>query len=238
MNLRRVLSLTIVAVTVLVGRPAAAHTDLDLVAVPAGSTAQVTLKPTHGCGDSPTIKVSARVPVSGATGGTVPPWTATATPDDEGRTVIEWSGGSLPADEVGTFPVTFTVPDRVGELLVFPFVQECANGDEWSWINGDPESDNPAPRVLVLPPGSAAAETIDDVPADAPGRDQLSQVVDVDNPVLAQTTTPAPAEGSSTTSTTSESDGEDEDGISWLPIALGAAVVIGLAGVGMARLRR
>ena len=118
-------------------------------------------------------------------------WTATSTADDAGRTVLEWTGGLLPADQQGAFPVEFTAPDTPGALLTFPAIQVCENGEELAWIGGDPADEFPAPRVLVLPAGSEPAATIDDVPLDAPGRDQLVAIVDVDNP-QATTTTAAP----------------------------------------------
>ncbi len=171
---------------------ASAHTEPDKVAVPAGATSTITLKPTHGCGDAPTVAVRIRAPMEGATAGAVDGWTATATPDGAGRTVLEWTGGVLPADQDGAFPVTFLAPDTVGTLLTFPAIQVCDNGEELAWISGDPQDEYPAPRVLVLAPGSEPAETIDDVPLDAPGRDQLVAVVDVDNPAATTTVAPTP----------------------------------------------
>ena len=109
-------------------------------------------------------------------------WSVSSTQDDQGRTVVEWTGGSLPPDQPGAFPIEFVAPDAVGELLTFPAVQTCANGEELPWISGDPASEFPAPRLLILAPGSQPAATIDDVPLDAPGRDQIIAVVDVDNP--------------------------------------------------------
>lgn len=170
---------------------ASAHTDTDVVAVPAGAEATVTFRPQHGCGDSPTIAVSVRAPVAGAVAEAVDGWTASSTADDEGRTVLEWTGGVLPIDQAGAFPIEFLAPDTVGELLTFPAVQVCENGDELAWISGDPADEYPAPRLLILAPGSEPAAAIDDVPLDAPGRDQLAAIVDVDNPGSA-TTEPAP----------------------------------------------
>ncbi|HET8931327.1 MAG TPA: DUF1775 domain-containing protein [Acidimicrobiales bacterium] len=187
-----------VAVSLVGSGTAGAHTESDLVAVPAGSDATVTLQPTHGCAGSPTVQVRIRAEVAGATAGDVDGWTATATQDD-GRTVLEWTGGSLPADATGAFPVHFTVPDDPGRLLLFPAIQTCENGDELAWIEGDPDGEYPAPRLLILPAGSQSAATIDDVPADAPGRDQLVAIVDVDNP--SATTVP---EATSDTATTLE----------------------------------
>jgi periplasmic copper chaperone A len=216
---------------------AGAHTESDLVAVAAGDTATVTLKPTHGCGDAATVQVAIRAPVPGATAGEVPGWTASATADGD-RTTLEWTGGVLPSTETGAFPVTFTVPDAVGELLLFPAVQTCEDGAELAWIDGDPTSDYPAPRLLVLAAGSAPAATIDEVPADAPGRDQLTAIVDVDDPDAAQgTTTTEPAAGSSTstpaaTTTTAPNDdvdAEDDEGSS-MPLVVGVLAVLAAAG--------
>lgn len=206
---------TALAVVALALTPAGAHTSADLVAVPAGSEASLKLKPGHGCSGSPTVEVAIRAPFEGAVAGDVDGWTATSTADGEGNTVLEWTGGLLPADETGEFTVNFTAPDSVGVLLTFPSVQTCENGEELAWINGDPESDFPAPRLLILPAGSEPAASIDDVPADAPGRDQLVAVVDVDGGDTTVTTedateSSAPAE-TTTTSSAEETDSTSDD---------------------------
>ncbi len=190
------------AVLAFIPTAAEAHTETDVVAVPADSTATVTLRPQHGCGGSPTINVAVRAPVAGSIAEDVEGWTASSTPDADGFTVLEWVGGVLPADEPGAFPVEFTVPDAVGELLVFPAVQGCEDGSELAWISGDPGTEFPAPRVLILAAGSEPAATIDDVPLDAPGRDQLTAVIDIDNPAATTTTAPATTTAPSTTSDT------------------------------------
>ena len=122
------------ACTVAAPGVALAHTEPDLIAVPAGSASTIHLKPTHGCGESPTVVVRVRAPFPDATAGDVEGWTATATPDGAGNTVLEWAGGLLPADEDGAFPVQFTAPDTVGTLLTFPAIQVCENGEELAWI--------------------------------------------------------------------------------------------------------
>ena len=184
------------AATLLLPVGASAHADADVIAVAAGEQATINFRPNHGCGESSTTEVAVRVPVAGATGGDVEGWTWTAEDDGAGRTVVEWTGGSLPTDVTGAFPVTFQVPDQVGELLLFPAVQVCENGEELSWLNGDPESDNPVPRLLILAPGSEEAVAIDEIPQDVPGRELLTAVVDPE-----PTTTPtAPPASTSTTS--------------------------------------
>ena len=195
---------------------AGAHTESDVVAVPAGSTATVSLKPTHGCDASPTTEVYVRAPVEGATAVDVAGWTSAAEPDGEGNTVLEWTGGNLPTDQTGSFGVTFLVPDTPGELLTFPAVQGCADGAELAWIDGDPEGDYPAPRLLVLPAGAAPATSLDEVPVDAPGREQLTQILDIDNPgadtaAETTTTTSPPAE---TPTTEVQETADDEPAIS------------------------
>jgi hypothetical protein len=139
-------------------------------------------------GDSPTIEVRLLAPVADAEAADVEGWEASAEPygEDAGKTVLTWTSGELAADETGEFPVELVVPETVDELLLFPAVQRCANGEELAWIDGDPESDHPAPRLLVLETDAEPAETIDDVPADAPGRELLTEVVDVDNPTASE----------------------------------------------------
>lgn len=191
---------------------ASAHTDSDVVAVPAGGEATVRFEPTHGCEGSPTVEVSVRAPVEGATAGAVEGWTTSATPDGEGNTVLTWTGGLLPADQTGAFPVTFTAPGTPGELLTFAALQNCENGEELAWISGDPESEYPAPRLLILPGGAAPAATIEDVPADAPGREQLTAIVDVDGPDAEEPTgTSDPATPTTTAVPTTGSDADEDD---------------------------
>ena len=160
-----------------------AHTEPDVVAVPAGAASTINLKPTHGCGESPTVAVRIRAPFPDATAG------ARRGVDGHGhaRRCGQHACSSGPA---ACCPPTRRVPSpssspprtRPGVLLTFPAIQVCENGEELAWISGDPADEYPAPRVLVLPPGSEPATTIDDVALDAPGRDQLVAVVDVDNP--------------------------------------------------------
>ena len=210
---RAVAALLVASTALLVGAgPVAAHTEPDLVGIPAGDEVTLMLRPTHGCDDAATVEVSARVPVAGATADAVDGWTASAVPDDAGNTVVTWTGGVLPSDETGAFPTTFTTPDTVGELLTFPFVQTCEDGAELAWISGDPADDYPAPRVLVLAAGSAPAATIDDVPADAPGRSLLVEIVDVDGTEAPTTTAPDPTTGPETTTTESSDDVSEDTG--------------------------
>lgn len=159
---------------------AKAHADADFIAVAAGDAAVVTLRPNHGCGDSPTIEVRIRAPFADAVPGDVDGWTATVEPLDDGYSVLTWTGGELPTDQIGAFPVEFVVPDAAGQLITFPAIQTCANGEELAWIGGDPLGEYPVPRLLILPAGTEPADTIDDLPDDVDGRALLETNLDID----------------------------------------------------------
>jgi periplasmic copper chaperone A len=196
--------------------------------VAAGSTATVTFEPEHGCGDSPTVDMKIQSPVAGATALDKQGWTATSTADADGNTVLEWSGGSQPADEAGAFQVRFTVPDAVGTLLAFPAVQTCENGAQETWIETDPGAEQPAPQLLVLAAGSQPAATIDDVPEDAPGRDQLASLAaaDDDEDAAATTTVAGAPASTAATATAAASSGGGGSSTGWIVAAVIAAVVI------------
>ncbi len=238
--------------TLVTAGPAAAHTESDVVAVPAGGAATVTLAPTHGCDASPTVEVSVRAPVAGAAATPVEGWTESSSPDGDG-TILRWTGGVLAADATGAFPVTFTAPGEPGRLLTFPAIQICEDGEELAWISGDPDGDYPAPRLLVLPAGSVPASTVDDVPPDAPGREQLTEIVDIDNPnaepAPSTTSSSTTAPTNTTTSTTANDDAaapadptpvptEDDDGGSSLLVPLVVVAVLAAAGTAYMVLRR
>lgn len=245
----------VAAASVVLPSTASAHADADVVAVAAGEQVTISFRPNHGCGESPTTEIAVRAPISGVIGEEVEGWTSSSATDGEGRTVVEWKGGSLPVDVTGEFPITFTAPDDVGTLLLFPAVQICENGEEYAWIDGDPESDTPAPRLLILAPGSDTATSVDEVPPDAPGRDQLTAVIDTAPPtsVVATTTTSTTASESPTTdagetstsgsptSTTSSSEaGPDSDntGSNAVAVVLIGGVAVVLVGGGFYLWRR
>lgn len=189
------------AATVALPTTASAHADADVIAVAAGEQVTISFRPNHGCGAAATTEVAVRAPFSGAVAGEVDGWTSATSEDGEGRSVAEWTGGSLPTEVTGAFPITFTAPDQVGELLLFPSVQVCENGEELSWVNGDPESENPAPRLLILPPGSPSAVSVDEVPQGAPGRELLTAVIDTE-PATTTTATPTTTAPDAVTTTT------------------------------------
>ena len=92
-----------------------------------------------------------RAPFADAVPGDVDGWTATVEPLDDGYSVLTWTGGELPTDQIGAFPVEFVVPDAAGQLITFPAIQPAPTA-ELAWIGGDPLGEYPVPRLLILQP--------------------------------------------------------------------------------------
>lgn len=233
---------------------AGAHPHGDVVAIPANERAEITLSVPHGCGAAGTTEFLVQVPGADGEGQDLDGWTVATESGAEDSTVIIWTGGPLPTDEVGEFTFSFTAPDTVGELLYIDSIQVCEDGERMEWTDEDPLGAYPAAFVLILEEGSAPAHSIDDIPEGTPGRDLLGdhdhgdggdhgddhgdhgdeahddhgdEATDADTDA---TTTTAPAEDADAEATASAVDEEDE-GSPLLWIILGA-VIVAVIGVG------
>ncbi|MGH8926294.1 MAG: hypothetical protein ACRDWA_16955 [Acidimicrobiia bacterium] len=82
------------------------------------------LRPTHGGGESPTAQISIRAPVAGATARPLERWTNSTEADDDGNTILTWTGRN-PSDQVGAFPVTFT-PVVLAIMVAVTFIRRRA----------------------------------------------------------------------------------------------------------------
>jgi len=71
-------------------------------------------------------------------------------PVTEGVREVIFSGGKLPPGEFQDFPLSVQIPGKAGEELTFKAVQTYEN-EVVRWI-GAPETEHPAPQVLVTPP--------------------------------------------------------------------------------------
>jgi uncharacterized protein len=71
-------------------------------------------------------------------------------PVTEGVKEVIFSGGKLAPGQFQDFPLSVQIPGRAGEELTFKAVQTYEK-EIVRWI-GSPESEHPAPQVLVLPP--------------------------------------------------------------------------------------
>ena len=95
-------------VVVLAAGPAGAHIHTDPEQAPAGSTTTVGFEVEHGCEGSPTVEVSIEIPqgVNDASAQPLPGWSSSV---ESG--VARWTGGSLPDDSPGVFPLRMTLPE-------------------------------------------------------------------------------------------------------------------------------
>jgi len=69
-------------------------------------------------------------------------------PMTEGVREVVFSGGEIAPGEFQDFPLSLQVPGKAGEELTFKAVQTYDDGEVVHWIGG-PESEHPAPQVLV-----------------------------------------------------------------------------------------
>lgn len=87
-------------------------------------------------------------------------WTLRITPRGEapsGHDAVAWQGGRLEDAHYDEFVMRLRLPDRPGELLYIPAVQECEGGRVSAWADipeaGRRVSDyrHPAPAIRLLP---------------------------------------------------------------------------------------
>lgn len=142
--------------------PAAAHVVLDASEAPADSFVRVALRVGHGCGGgAATTGVRLEVPpgLLGVRPAPKPGWTISFVPDERGEgrppREIVWRGGPLDDRFFDDFPLVFRTPDRPGETLFFPVVQECEGGAVSRWTErpepGRSEPQRPAPPLRLVP---------------------------------------------------------------------------------------
>jgi uncharacterized protein len=79
-------------------------------------------------------------------------------PVTEGVREVIFSGGKLPPGQFQDFPLSLQIPGEAGEELTFKAVQTYEE-DVVRWI-GAPETEHPAPQVLVTPPKEAGAAVV------------------------------------------------------------------------------
>jgi hypothetical protein len=122
--------------------PALAHIEPKPNRVQPGKQATVAFNIEHGCGTSPTVKLTFQIPKGVKKVSTVPKtgWTGTVT---KGTVVFE--GGPLDAHTPDTFSIAFTAPKKKG-LLVWNAIQYCEQGKS-RWIDRAKGAQYPPPIV-------------------------------------------------------------------------------------------
>ncbi|SIP96651.1 Uncharacterized protein YcnI [Cellulosimicrobium aquatile] len=212
---------------------ASAHVTVTPDTTEAGSYALLTFGVPHGCGDSPTTKVSVQVPeqVVTVTPTVNPGWDVEKVMEDLAEPVDDGHGGQytervaevvytakapLPDGYRDAFVLSLKLPDAAGETLVFPTVQECAEGESaWVQVPADGEDgeelDLPAPLFELTAASGGDAHGTQDAAADA-------------------TAEPAAADGETTEAAASTSSGP-APAVTWTALVLAAAgLVLGLLG--------
>jgi uncharacterized protein YcnI len=211
--------------------PASAHVSATPSSAAAGSSTVVTFSVGHGCEESPTARIEIQVPESvlSVTPTRNPFWEVEARieqldelqTDAHGNEVTERTASivytattPLPDGQRDTFELSFTVPDAEGELLAFPTIQTCEQGETaWTEVPAEGqdahELENPAPSFEILP---ASAEGDHDEAADERADE---------------------AAGESAEETGDE---EDSDALGWVGLAAGLLGLVA-GGVALARTR-
>ncbi len=170
--------------------PASAHVGATVSDASAGAFTVATFSVPHGCEDSPTTSIEIQVPESvlSVTPTRNPYYEVEATieqlddpvTDAHGNEVTERTSSivytaetPLPDGQRDTFELSFQVPDAEGELLSFPTIQTCEEGETaWTQVPADgqdaDELETPAPSFTILPAsgdghGSEAADDGEEV---------------------------------------------------------------------------
>jgi periplasmic copper chaperone A len=167
----RHLLLAATAACLIAVQPARAHVTLERNEAPADSFFNAVVNVPHGCEGSPTLKVRVRIP-EGVIGVKPQPkagWElvvrkeklAQPIVESHGRTITEvvaevtWTGKLLD-ENFDQFGIHMKLPNKPGETLYFPTVQECETGVH-RWIEipaaGKSRGDykEPAPFLRLTP---------------------------------------------------------------------------------------
>ncbi|MRG59927.1 DUF1775 domain-containing protein [Agromyces sp. CFH 90414] len=149
---------------------ASAHVGVEASSTAAGSYTVLSFSTPHGCGESPTTKLTFTMPegVDRVTPTVNPGWTIEKVVEDlpEPKTdshganlvdrdaqVVYTAVTPLPSDLRDVIELSLQLPaDAEGETLAFPVLQECAEGStDWSEVAeaGGEEPEHPAPSITV-----------------------------------------------------------------------------------------
>lgn len=156
----------------LTAAPAFAHVTLEQKEAPVGASYKAVLRVPHGCGDSPTVRITVRIPegVIAVKPMVKPGWKIAVKKGDYAKSYayfhgatfshgvkeVTWSGGRLPNDFYDEFVFAAFIAGELpaGQTLYFPVVQNCAKGAH-HWVDppaadGKPAKE-PAPGVKLVP---------------------------------------------------------------------------------------
>ncbi|HTT93082.1 MAG TPA: YcnI family protein [Solirubrobacterales bacterium] len=223
MKARTLVPAALLALALLAPAAAQAHVTLQPNEAPEGAYTVLDVRVPNESADANTTKVAVRFPegFGDVSYQAVPGWQVKVVHDKlkkpiqtddgpvtEGVSEVIFSGGKLPPGEFQDFPLSVQIPGKAGEELTFKAVQTYDDGEVVRWI-GAPETEHPAPQVLVTPPKEAGQAT----------------------------TAADTSEGAAANSTASSSSGSDDKGlaIAALVVAVIALLIAGAAIFGTRR---
>jgi uncharacterized protein YcnI len=153
-----------------------AHVTVHPQEAPAGSYTKLTFRVPHGCDGSPTKRLRVQIPEGFVSVKPMvhPLWnieTVTRplkTPyESHGKMITEtvaeviWSGGSLPDGLMDEFSISAKLPNRPGEVIPIPVIQECEKGmHRWIQVaqSGEDPKSLPEPAPLLKLTGGGGGQ--------------------------------------------------------------------------------
>jgi periplasmic copper chaperone A len=172
MQARKLVPAALVALALLAPAAAEAHVTLQPNEAPEGAYTVLDVRVPNESDHSNTTEVAVQFPegFGDVSYQAVPGWQVEVIhqklkkpiqtddgPVTEGVKEVIFSGGKLPPGQFQDFPLSLQIPGKAGEELTFKAVQTYED-ETVRWI-GAPETEHPAPQVLVLPakePGAAS----------------------------------------------------------------------------------
>jgi periplasmic copper chaperone A len=172
MRARHLVPAALLALALLVPATAGAHVTLQPNEAPEGAYTVLDVRVPNESDSENTTKVAVQFPegFGDVSYQPVPGWKVEVVHDKlkkpiqtddgpitEGVKEVVFSGGKLPPGEFQDFPLSVQIPGKAGEELTFKAVQTY-EGEVVRWI-GAPETEHPAPQVLVTPPKEVGTTT-------------------------------------------------------------------------------
>jgi uncharacterized protein len=225
MKARKLVPAALLVLALLVPAAAQAHVTLQPNEAPEGAYTVLDVRVPNESDSENTTKVAVQFPegFGDVSYQAVPGWTVKVVhaklkkpiqTDDgtvtEGVREVIFSGGKLPPGQFQDFPLSLQIPGKAGEELTFKAVQTYEK-EVVRWI-GAPETEHPAPQVLVTPPKEAGQ----------------SSTVNTDDKVL------KPASSSES----GDSGGSDDKGLAIAALVVAVIALLGAAAAVLGSRRR
>jgi uncharacterized protein len=171
--IRKLVPTALLALALLAPAAAGAHVTVQPTEAPEGAYTVLDVRVPNETDDATTTKVAVQFPegFGDVSYQAVPGWNVELVhaklkkpiqtddgPVTEGVKEVIFNGGKLAPGQFQDFPLSVQIPGKAGDELTFKAVQTYDNGEVVRWI-GAPESEHPAPQVLVLPPKEAGEPT-------------------------------------------------------------------------------